>query len=110
MSLGGWRDPSSRSPMANKYSHCHWGIRTARLSGRAHRFLWLKGKRLTNYMVDKEARLELWYAPPVVMPLHCERQATTPTTRRSTMNPAPKGDPTGKCTLNGWGQTEADFA
>src|SRR6266404_4391221 len=74
--------------------HCHWGIRTARLSGRAHRFLWLKGKRLTNYMVDKEARLELWYAPPVVMPLHCERQATTPTTRRSTMNPAPKGDPT----------------
>jgi hypothetical protein len=26
------------------------------------------------------------------------------------MNPAPKGDPTGKYTLNGWGQTEADFA
>ena len=23
---------------------------------------------------------------------------------------APKGDPTGKYTLNGWGQTEADFA
>jgi hypothetical protein len=26
------------------------------------------------------------------------------------MNPAPKGDPTGKYTLNEWGQTEADFA
>jgi hypothetical protein len=24
--------------------------------------------------------------------------------------PAPKGDPAGKYTLNGWGQTEADFA
>ena len=24
--------------------------------------------------------------------------------------PALKGDPTGKYTLNGWGQTEADFA
>ena len=26
-------------------------------------------KRLTNYMVDEDARLESWYAPPVVMPL-----------------------------------------
>src|SRR5258707_951272 len=30
--------------------------------------------------------------------------------RRDAAASTPKGDPTGKYTLNGWGQTEADFA
>jgi hypothetical protein len=38
----------------------------------------VKGKRLTNYMVDEDARLELWYAPPVVVPAALQAPSYNP--------------------------------
>ena len=41
---------------------------------------------------------------------HSVTKSTIMSRDKNSHHCAPKGDPTGKYTLNGWGQTEADFA